>query len=107
MLGPSLPITNEGAWTEDHLIAKAFESLRVSYGQRMNFQRFASENWERARLVLSVEGRNTQAVVNALTPFAEAQCSPEHLARAKRLESARRLASEYPHMARMIQKGMT
>lgn len=97
------PDTN--AYPDDYLIAKAFESLRVRFGQRMDFPAFVRSNWKRAELILRVEGRATDIVVKSLTPFAEAQSDRASQHKQRRREIADSLRGEFPHMARMIERG--
>lgn len=65
-----------GQYTDDYLIAKAFEALRMRFRERLP-QSFYGRNFERARLILKVEGRTSDAIVQSLLPFAEAQASPK------------------------------
>lgn len=103
-MGPVIDPTT-GQYDDDSLIAKAFEALRVEFGNKLP-PNFFGQQWERARLVLNVEGRSTANVFNAIRPFAVAQCSTTAIHERSEQETAERLLPEFPHMARMMKKGM-
>lgn len=63
-----------GALTDDYIIGKAMEALRMRFRERLP-ESFYGQNWERARLMLKVEGRSTDLVASLL-PFAEAAANP-------------------------------
>lgn len=88
-------------YTDDHLISKAMEALRMQFGSKLP-EEFYGKNWERARLILKVEGRATDIIIKSLMPFAKAAVSP--MARSRRVDAQTK--RKYPHMARMIEKGM-
>jgi hypothetical protein len=94
-------------YTDDWLIGKAFEALRCEFGKRHpDFNDFAGRQWKRAKLVMEIEGRATNIIVNALRPFCEAECDNRAKAERERREGEARWRDTNHHMARMIGKGM-
>jgi hypothetical protein len=94
-----------GTFTDDQIIGKAMEHLRIRFGSRLP-ESFYGNNWKRAKLVMQVEGRDSIKIINALLPFAEAHASP--LAERDRSHEARcdAMESEYPNMVKLMRKGL-
>ena len=103
-LGPSLPFDNENGFTDDHIIGKAMQALRLEFKDLP--PSFVSSNWERARLILRVEGRDSMTVYNSLKPFAEAQSSPSAVRERRKAAIVEKFSGEFPHMTKMIEKGL-
>lgn len=101
------PIINleTGGYYEDHLIAKAFESLLAEFTSSLP-QTFARDNWERARRIMQVEGRSTWVIVNSLRPFAKAQSSGKAVRERKTAEFILANRDEFPQLCRLIEKGL-
>jgi len=96
-------------YTDDHLISKAMEALWMEFRERMThdeFLQFSGSNWERAKGILNVEGRDSLIVRNSLRPFAEGFISKPARQRRMRKEVAEKMRGQYPQMSRLIEKGL-